>query len=209
MTTSPAVRAELVSELRRILDGDGALPPERALSERLGVNRYQLRAALQQMRASGEAPPGKPRRAPGPASAPDKVLRDTSPPELWELRLSMEPAIARLAALRATPDQVAALSRIHAAADPDRFELEQDIAFHRAVAEASGNSLFAWLVDAIAGFTRDDAFRMQLPAFTEETGWRHHDAILSAIQRRSPAEAEAAMREHHEAIHRWLSGFPG
>ncbi|MGG7565477.1 FadR/GntR family transcriptional regulator [Rhodovulum sp. DZ06] len=135
------------------------------------------------------------------------MLRDTSPPELWELRLTLEPAIARMAALRATPDQLAAIARIHAAADPARFDLEGDIAFHRAVAEASGNSLFAWLVDAVTGFTRDGGFRMQLPAFTEETGWRRHDAILSAIQRRSPAEAEAAMRAHHEAIHRWLSGF--
>lgn len=203
-----ATPTEIETELRRILARDGALPPERRLSERLGVNRYRLRVALQALRETGEAPVAPGRRA-GLSPAPDKVLKDSSPPELWEMRVCIEPSVARLAALRATPDQVAALTRIHAAADPKVFDLEQDIAFHRAVAEASGNSLFAWLVDAVAGFTREDGFRMQLPDFTEETGWRHHEAIVAAIQRRSPAEAEAAMREHHVAIHRWLSGFPG
>ncbi|HUN47408.1 MAG TPA: GntR family transcriptional regulator, partial [Stellaceae bacterium] len=49
--------ATLVSALRSVLASDGALPAERKLAERLQVNRYRLRRALEALRATGEITP--------------------------------------------------------------------------------------------------------------------------------------------------------
>ncbi|MGG7565476.1 hypothetical protein ACQ5SO_04845 [Rhodovulum sp. DZ06] len=79
MTTTPGARAALETELRRILTREGALPPERRLSERLGVNRYQLRVALRALRAAGEAPAGR-ARARAPAGPPRRPPRCCATP---------------------------------------------------------------------------------------------------------------------------------
>ena len=52
----------LVEGLRTLLAAEGALPAERKLAERLKVNRYRLRRALESLRATGEIAPRSGRR---------------------------------------------------------------------------------------------------------------------------------------------------
>lgn len=203
---SPQI-AELLDALRAIAAREGGLPSERKLSDELGTNRYVLRQALAQLRKAGEIAPPKPRNIFPDRLRRVELLRHSNPVELWEIRLGFEPEIARLAAIRATPREIEALTAIHARADPGVFDLEADIAFHQAVAGASHNRMALLLIDLITDLTRDDTFRMQLPAFTDETGHRHHAEIAAAIAARRPAAAFAAMQQHHKAIHRWLIGF--
>ncbi|WP_161555963.1 FadR/GntR family transcriptional regulator [Mangrovicoccus ximenensis] len=122
------------------------------------------------------------------------------------MRLLIEPEIARLAAVRGTPAEIDAILAAHAAAEPGVFDLEHDIAFHGAVAAACHNALAANLLAQILELTRDEAFRTRLPAYTDETGWRHHDQIAAAIRDRHAAEAERVMRTHLSAILTWLNG---
>src|SRR5215470_17906506 len=84
------------------------LPPERELSVLLGVSRSGLREGLEILEAEGRIwrHVGKgtyvgPRPLEG-ASGLDLITAITSPAEVLEVRLLVEPLIARLAAMRAT-----------------------------------------------------------------------------------------------------------
>ncbi|MGK9053005.1 FadR/GntR family transcriptional regulator [Neorhizobium petrolearium] len=209
MTTNAGHTIEMVAQ--QILDisaAEGKLPAERVLAEQLGVNRYVLRKALRLLRASAEIPASRPRSnaARSQPSRKRSIANMTSPAECWEVRLSLEPEIARLAAVRGTPAEIQMIEAAHAKSDPLVFDLDIDIEFHRAIAVASHNMLALHLIEQVMEITRDPGFRAKFPAFTAETGWRHHDMIVEAIRNRHASDAESAMRTHLTAILQWLNG---
>src|SRR3546814_14381726 len=79
--------------------------------------------------------------------------------EVMEVRLRLAPALAQLAALRATRDDVAWMrtlaAKVVAADDPDGREL-WDSALHRAIARVAGNGLFLALFDLDDRVRQDD-----------------------------------------------------
>lgn len=202
---APLTTEDVVQRLTELAE-TGPLPAERVLAEQLGVNRYALRKALTTLRKSDAIPHRVPRRSGKRKTGAAQISLMTSPAELWEVRLLMEPEITRLAAVRGTEMEIRAIEEAHAAAEPNVFDLEQDIVFHHAIAVASHNALATHLMDQVMDLTRDDAFRTMLPEFTTETGWRHHAAIVEAIRGRRAADAEDAMRTHLTAILQWLNG---
>lgn len=208
MTDAQTGVDEVVERIRE-MSSEGSLPAERVLADRLGVNRYVLRKALGALRAGDEIPASQPRNrgkrrtiAPGLGS----IAELTSPAELWEVRLSLEPEIARLAAVRGTTAEVEAIAAAHALSEPTVFDLELDIGFHRSIAVASHNALALHLMEQVMEVTRDPGFRQKFPAFTAETGWKHHQMLVDAIRARHATEAEEAMRLHLAAILQWLNG---
>ena len=103
--------------LEQLLEGgellaNGRLPPERDLCAQFGVSRNTLRTALDLLEAQGKiwrrvgsgtyAGNAPPMDLQGLVA----ISETTSPIELMELRLILEPAITRLAALRATPTEI-------------------------------------------------------------------------------------------------------
>src|SRR5271154_5280272 len=84
----------LVEGLRSLL-AEGALPAERKLAERLRVNRYRLRRALEALRATGEIAPRSGRRGMSSARRGEALVRGTNPTEVIEMRIMLEPALAR------------------------------------------------------------------------------------------------------------------
>jgi DNA-binding FadR family transcriptional regulator len=198
----------LIAELRRRAGDDRRLPAERELSKELGVNRHTLRQGLQFLRTNGELQPAKVRAKPGKNLKGLSISKNTSPVELWETRLSMEPQIARTAALRATPKEIEAIREAHQAAKPNVFDARQDNDFHRKVALASHNNLWAIFIDLLTAVTIEESFTMQLPPFTSVTGYDHHAEILAAIAERDAQAAERAMHVHLSAIQRWVMGLP-
>ncbi|MNT87943.1 transcriptional regulator NanR [compost metagenome] len=86
------------------------------------------------------------------------------------------------------------------------FDRGHDNIFHRAIAIASHNILAGYLLEQVMELTYDETIRTRLPAYTNETGWRHHEMIVDAIRGRRAAEAEEAMRDHLLAILQWLNG---
>lgn len=204
---SNCATSDLIEKIR-LMAREEKLPPERQLAERLQVNRYVLRKALSQLRSMNEIPPSRP-RAPARGSEHRAITDLTSPAEVWEMRLLLEPEIARLAAVRGTIGELQAIREAHEMAKPDVFDLDHDVAFHLAIARASHNVLALHLVEGIIEITRDPSFRAKFPPYTVETGWRHHDQLTEAICSRRAAEAESVMRNHLTAILQWLNGSDG
>lgn len=193
----------LIGQLRALLAQESALPSERALAEQFQVKRHQLRRALEILRADGEMVPTESRRKPFTLRGGEALIRSTNPVEVIELRLAIEPALARLAALRATPFAIAAIER--AATTPSGEESgAADLVFHKLIATSAGNSLAADVYNLLRQVGTDarlqvESRRPQCPNRTRQRDSEHR-AIATAIAARDPAAAEDAMRAHLLAV---------
>lgn len=147
--------------------------------------------------------------APRPANLPlafdPSVLQSAqSFVHIVEVRRALEAEIAALAAERATRAQVAAMRRrlkaIDAAASEGRDGVEEDLAFHSAIGEATGNPQFRRLIDFLEQYLREG---MRVARSNEarrsdfmEAVRREHRAIFDAVAARDPAAARQRAREH-------------
>lgn len=185
------------------------LPPERELARQMGISRRALREALDVLEEEGAI---WRRQGQGTFSGPrpqvvtlnaDGIAELTNPLELIEARMEIEPALARMAAMRATPALVEQLERIAAKAEEahDIAAWEQwDAAFHAKIASASANQLFIAIMTMFDEIRRSDAWRHFRTRVRSERrtllSVNEHKIILDAIRRMHPADAENAMRDH-------------
>lgn len=195
----------LVEGLRSLLAAEGALPAERKLAERLKVNRYRLRRALEALRATGEIAPRSGRRGMSSARHGEALVRGTNPTEVIEMRMMLEPALARLAALRASPLDILRIQHAaRTAAGSDAGAV--DLAFHKAIAAGARNHLAAELYTLLRRVGTDARLRLgrDKPACPTRIQQRdaEHRAIAEAIAARDPDGAEQAMRAHLAAVQR-------
>ncbi|WP_163269231.1 FadR/GntR family transcriptional regulator [Chelativorans alearense] len=207
-----------LEKLRQIVrehrdDVEWQLPPERELALSMGLGRRAVRRAMEVLEAEGLVwrQQGKGtfvgRR---PALQPQfygNLAERTNPSEVMEARLQMEPALARMAALRCSNEDITALERLAkktmAASDDDGWEL-WDSAFHRRIAECAGNGLMLALFDVVQRIRQEPDWR-QLRAMARTSArrarsHRNHEEIVAAIASRDGAAAERAMRRHLSAI---------
>jgi DNA-binding FadR family transcriptional regulator len=193
----------LIGQLRALLAEEAILPSERSLAEQLNVKRHQLRRALEVLREGGEMTPADSRRKLFNLRGGEALIRSTNPVEVIELRIVIEPALARLAALRATPFAIAAIER--AATTPSGEESgAADLTFHKLVSTSAGNSLAADFYNLLRQVGTDARLRVeprqpQCPSRIKQRDSEHR-AIASAIAARDPAQAEDAMRAHLIAV---------
>jgi DNA-binding FadR family transcriptional regulator len=195
------------------------LPAERDLSVQLGLSRSALREALEVLEAQGKVwrHVGQgtfvgTRPAPEPAAL-SLVTAHTSPAEMLETRLMLEPLLARMAALRATEAEIGQMQRLleksEAAHDAKTWEL-CDGRLHRAVAEAAHNGLLLSIFDAFNAMRRQAKWSVLREAALNPERHAaycaHHRAYVAAIAARDPARAEAVMRKHIEAVRDGLLG---
>lgn len=187
---------------------DEKLLPERELSEFFGVGRRAVRGALNELEGEGllfrKQGLGTFVREVGPKSTSLQSLTNrTSPQDIIEVRLEIEPVLARLAATRATPndiDQMELFIRRAAQATSPREYEQWDSAFHTKIAESVRNTMF-WGVFRLINSVRKEQHWVssRTRVFTEgvsEEMVRQHDAIVAAIAARDPESAERAMRDH-------------
>lgn len=132
--------------------------------------------------------------------------------QLYEMRLTMEPAAAAMAARRAEPDEIAAfytyVEAMRTAAGDKAFALA-DLALHRAITKASGN-LFMNSVGTLIEAALLTSFRLSSPASEpaiQQDVSATHLRIVEAIARRDPDGAEQAMRDVILYGQRRISGF--
>jgi DNA-binding FadR family transcriptional regulator len=204
----------VLEQLRAVLGNEelvrgGRLPPERELAETIGVGRRSLRQALAHLEAEGAI-----WRRQGHGTfvsalrARDgdhfrDVASSTSPAEVMEVRLELEPVLARFCALRATRHQIERLrlAADHAAAAETSIAFESsDAVFHRALAEGANNSLFLAMFASITAVLQQSdwrAVRQSTFSHSRRSEVSHqHDDIVQAVAVRDPARAEQAMRTH-------------
>lgn len=193
---------DAVRDLHRDL---GRLPPERQLADRLNVKRHQLRKALDALRRSGELEPPRMRRA--SREQPrygEELVRMTNPLEILELRLLIEPGLARLASVRASAHEIAGI--LEAATTPENASSGVvDFTFHLAVVGAARNHLAGELYRMLRQLGVDARVRIAgtgAPTCPKRIAQRdaEHRAVAEAIARRDPEAAEAAMRAHLLAV---------
>lgn len=188
--------SSLVEAVRGAIRAAGAVPPERDLAAGLGVNRHQLRKALKVLRDTGEIEAHA-----GRAETPPwhELAHATNPVEVIELRSIFEPALARLAALRASPLEVERIVKAVENADDSEYG-DADLLFHKAVADGARNGLAGEFYRLLRAVGTDSRIRMGLPASVcpKRRAERdaEHRAIASAIAARDPEMAEREMRRH-------------
>ena len=193
------------------------LPPERDLMTRFGVTRSVLRKALDTLEREGliwrHVGKGTFVASQGSGASLADLTRLVSPVQLTRARLSLEPAIAREAAIHATTEAVTAVKlardRAYHASTWDEYEAQDD-AFHRAVAEATGNVLLLSLFDHLNEVKRAVAWNTVVRASDrparDHQSFADHDEICAAIEIRDQAAAHDAMRKHLLAVARRLFG---
>jgi DNA-binding FadR family transcriptional regulator len=206
------------------LDPTGRLPTERELSETFGVGRRILRRALADLEEQGRILRHQGRgtfavgRGAEASSAAPQTEAETllpfdlaNPVELIELRLAMEPIMARLAAVRSSRLDVEALRTLaeRSATAGDHVAYQQaDAAFHRKIAELSRNSLFVTLHEGVARAMQDAAFaRFGENGHCFKRQSQHagfHKAIVEAIAARDCQRAEVLMHDHLSDVHQSL-----
>jgi DNA-binding FadR family transcriptional regulator len=213
-----------VARLRAYIEGgqltvDSRLPPERELSRALGVSRAGLRQALAVLEAEGQIwrHVGKGTfigtRPIATVSDIDAMVRRTNPAEVMRTRLLIEPEVARLAALNATPQQIAEMRlcmvRSRAAATWRQYE-SWDNRLHRTIAEATQNALLVSLLDTLGAVRRAVAWgRLRVNKVKPEPdhhSFAEHEEIVAAIAERDRECAAKAMRRHLETVERKLLG---
>lgn len=196
------------------------LPPERHLTDELGMSRATLRKALGALERDGViwrhvgkgtfVADGSPQ---APSGAMVELGRQLTPFRMMRARMAIEPAIAREAAVNASGDtqmrMQRALDRSKAAVTWREYEIQDDI-FHRTVAEASDNLLLLSLFDQLNGVRRAVAWgnvtrRSALPS-PDHSSFAEHDAIAKAIACRDPVAAYEAMRAHLRSVSQRLFG---
>lgn len=126
--------------------------------------------------------------------------------EVMELRLAIEVEAAALAAVRITPGRLAlvnqALRAIEAAIDGGGGAVNEDFAFHRAIAEASVNPRFAELLEFLGRHVIPrQSVRVSLSTAAEQRQYllriqKEHGRIYDAIRNRDPTQARKTMRAH-------------
>lgn len=195
------------------------LPTERELAERFNVGRREIRRALDVLEEEGRIwrKQGKGTFV-GPAAPVQPLVLQDLPQqsnllEVMEARLQLEPGLARLAAQRASHEQIALMQRLLermqniSLGDGDQHEL-WDSAFHRAIAEAAGNRLMLGLFDAIDAVRREPSWQhLRVLARTADrldSYDNHHQLLVQYITDRQPNDAAAAMHEHLLALQQAL-----
>jgi DNA-binding FadR family transcriptional regulator len=129
---------------------------------------------------------------------PDRLTQLRS---LSELRSAVEPVAAELAAQRARPEHCAALTEavVQMSATGRAGDLEvylvHDIAFHRALLQASGNEMFASLTDVVAEVLAGRTRHHLMPEVPDARAVRLHLEVAHAVQANDPVKARAAMTE--------------
>ena len=212
--------ALVVAHVRGLLDGGqlkggDRLPAERELAKALGVSRPSLRAGLRSLAEMGVVlirPGAGSFIAGGPPAFGTAALRFQAAlhgftrDQMFQARLVLEVAVAGLAARQAAPEDMIAVSEeatgMFASLDDPQAFLGHDIAFHRAVAAASGNPVLSALVNMVAEQFREQRQESINRAHDLKQAADEHRAIYEALRARDPERASRAMRDHLERAYR-------
>jgi DNA-binding FadR family transcriptional regulator len=197
---------------------DGALPPEPQLCEELGVSRTVVRESVKSLVAKGLIQTGPKVGTRVLPSArwnwfdPDVVAWQSKAGltvefvrDLQDLRLIVEPAAVKLAAVRASATDIEEIEQAYAgmarAVENGGDYVTYDLRFHQGLLRATHNRMVAQMSQALSALlrtsfeistSRKDGPRSSLPL---------HRAVLDAVRARNPAKAGRAILVLIEGAH--------
>jgi len=232
--SAPIARRKLSHEvldrlLPRIRTGEfevgSLLPSERDLMASLGVGRPAVREALQALERMGLVAivHGEGARV-LPLSA-DKVISQISDAamhllsgsddlleHLKQARLQFEVAMIRTAAQRATPAQIEHLRKLlqeHKAAldNPQRF-LATDMAFHRAIAQISGNAIYQAVSQAMLEWLEQFHNESVRAPGAEKTTFNEHTRMFKCIAEHDADGAAKTLIAHLKRANKHYANQP-
>ena len=204
--------SNVVMQLRRqILEGgysfEERLPAERNLAEEFGVSRGTIRSVLQILekqhlvtRQIGSGTYVSHRES----TNQQEIASITSPIEMVEVRIAIEPQLVRLAianaSLRDLEELQEALLQCEACNGDSESFARADTAFHMALAHCSKNKLMYWVYDRISEVRRHSQWgRMKSKLLTPERMDyynRQHRALYEAISARDTQRAVKLIKDH-------------
>jgi DNA-binding FadR family transcriptional regulator len=216
------VAQDILGEITRNGYAPGTkLPPEREMLEEYRVARATLREALRFLEILGVL-----WIKPGPGGGP--VVETPQPLQLagqlalllhltgaqfntiLEAREVLEPAMASLAAERATDAELAAIrgsvDRMRGRLKDEHAFLRENEHFHAAVSDASGNELFKLLLASLPWVIDVKLLGVSYPLRYRKVVLAGHIAIEEAIASRDPQVAGEAMRSHMRDFRTFLEG---
>lgn len=183
------------------------LPNEFQLAQQLNVGRGTVREAMKILvsrnvveirRGTGTFVADKPGVVEDPLGLTFINDKDKLAYDLCELRLILEPAIAAMAAERATDSDIRKIEEACEAVEKKITEGEvyimEDVAFHECIAKSSKNVVVPNVIPVIQSSV--ELFILYTDAkLTAQTIHTHHE-VMQAIKDRNPEKARQAMVEH-------------
>jgi GntR family transcriptional regulator, transcriptional repressor for pyruvate dehydrogenase complex len=197
------------------LESGNKLPNESELSQKFSVSRTVVREAMKALAQEGliEIQPGRGtyvvyqtldavKRSLGNLAMFEKEQHWE---DLVEVRELLEPGIAYLAAQRAKPEDILAMTEavetMENALDNADMYITADNKFHNSLAQATENELIASLLDPIIGLLIEQRrFVFRSKHGGPRGGQVFHKRILKAIKEKDADEARRAMVEHLQQV---------
>jgi DNA-binding FadR family transcriptional regulator len=189
------------------------LPTERELCEQFNVSRAPIRQALSALELNGyiysrqgEGVYVKSSQSAVENMQSDIILEAVSPEDIVEARMAIEPIIVKLAALRATEEDIKGLrttiNKMEEETKEGVYVPETDETLHNQIAAASQNELFIKFMSDISNamkqqemwkFIRDRT--VTRPDY-RDTNFKEHQMLIKAIEEHDEKAAVKLMTAH-------------
>jgi len=211
-----SVPEEIIHRIRELVDSGvlakgSKLPGERDLAKQLGVSRPSLREALRALSLLGilENRPGYGTYLTNTTehwpSEPFQILfsiKKGAILEIFEVRKALEGAVASMAAVRRSEEDIQVMDRALAGMrdhlnDPEEYD-RAELEFHMAVIEAAGNTVIADLMLNLYNLLRirrSGLLQRQSPG-DRRKDFHAHELIHERIQAGDPDGASRAILDH-------------
>lgn len=210
---SDTVAQQLLGQIEKgAFKASGKLPTEAMLAQEFGVSRTVIREAISRLKNEGVV---EPRQGSGVFIVERAGIRPLridyaeavepgSVVQILALRRAIEAEVASEAAMRRTDADMmaidAALAKIDAAVADGEDGVAEDVAFHRAIAGATGNPYFLKTLTFLNQYLeagtvitrRNEALRDDFSRQVRE----EHAAIVAAIRAGDPMAARNAASTH-------------
>ncbi|HET6627852.1 MAG TPA: FadR/GntR family transcriptional regulator, partial [Nocardioidaceae bacterium] len=225
---SVAVTDEAILKIKEMLlsgqlrPGD-RLPPEKELSEELGLSRSSLREAVKALelirvldvrRGDGTYVTSlEPRLLLEAMSFVVDLHQDASILDLFEVRRILEPAAAVIATRKAAPEDIAKLNDILAEVGEDTSIedlVSHDMKFHGFISDLSGNSYLSSILESLSSSTmRARIWRGLTEEHSVDRTLAEHHAIVEAMATGDADLVRSCVTVHISGVERWLAQAGG
>lgn len=201
--------AEMI--VREKLQAGDRLPSERRLADALGLSRGKVREMLKVWESQGRIVIRRgagcflQRNGSSGKGVLDVLESQMTVTDIFEVRRGLEVTAVRLAAVRATTEDVDQLRQLweqmRASSDESRMEgttrfTHMDRAFHRAIHEATKNTLYPVLFDTLSGVFEEVSWKASRRGGARQHALWYHQKIVQAISQSQPDLAAAVMELH-------------